>query len=129
MVGSSFCPFGLKAMANIFSIPEVAKYLPQNGPVLKAVPTSDRQNVYLHPWQLSLAESAKAGRYPSMHQTRLHLPSIVWKGYQASREALEIKFDVAAGEQIGYFSVKYIDGHNKGLIVQAILAMVIRTVA
>lgn len=116
-------------MANIFSIPEVVKHLPQNGPVLKAVPACERQNAYLHPWHLSLAETAKAGRYPSMHQTRLHLPSIVWKGYQASREALEIKFDVPVGDQVGYFSVKYIDGHNKGLMVQAILALVIHSVA
>ncbi|CAK9074707.1 unnamed protein product [Durusdinium trenchii] len=87
-----------KAMADIFAIPEVAAKLPQScGPVLKTVPASARSNAYLHPWHLSLCENAKAGRFPTMHQTRLHMPSIVWKHYQAHREALEIKCDAPAG--------------------------------
>ena len=97
----------------------------QFGPVLKSVPSTARQNVYLHPWHLSLSEGAKAGRFPSMHQTKLHFPSIVWKNYQAAREALELKFDSCGGENVEFFSVRYIDGHNKGIMVQAVLAMVI----
>ena len=87
-------------MGDMFSIPEVAKHLPQWGPVLKSVPASQRLNVYLHPWHLSLGEGAKAGRYPSMHQTKAHMPSVVWKNYQAAREALEIKCDQPAGDQL-----------------------------
>lgn len=117
-----------EAMADIFAIPEVAAKLPQScGPVLKTVPASARSNAYLHPWHLSLCENAKAGRFPTMHQTRLHMPSIVWKHYQAHREALEIKCDAPAGDQIGHFTVRYIDGHNKGMMVQGLLAMVIHT--
>ena len=98
------------------------------GPVLKSVPATQRLNAYVHPWHLSLAESAKTGRYPSMHQLRTHFPSIVWKDYQASREALEIKFDLAGGDDIDFFKVKYIDGHCKGLLVQTILALIVHTV-
>ena len=60
-----------------------------------------------------------------MHQTRLHFPSVVWKTYLSSREALEIKIDQLGGEDLQYFSIRYIDGHNKGIIVQSVLAMVI----
>ncbi len=117
-------------MADIFAIPEVASRVPQGaGPVLKTIPASKRPNVYLNPWDLSLGENAKAGKYPSMHQMRLHYPSIVWKTYQSHREALEIKFDQPSGTNIDFFSVRYIDGHNKGLICQAILAMVIHKVS
>lgn len=114
-------------MGDLFSIPEVAKHLPQWGPVLKSVPATQRLNVYLHPWHLSLGEGAKAGRYPSMHQTKAHMPSVVWKNYQAAREALEIKCDQPAGDQLEYFSVRYIDGHNKGVMVQSVLALVVYT--
>ena len=117
-------------MGDLFAIPEVVANIPsQCGPVLRSVPSTARQNVYLHPWHLSLSENAKAGRYPSMHQTRAHFPSIVWKNYLASREALEIKFDAGGGEEIDFFSVRYIDGHNKGIIVQTLLALVIYAAA
>ena len=118
-----------QAMADIFAILAVVAQLPSHlGPVLQKAPTTGRQNAYVHPWHLSLAEIAKAGRYPSMHQTRLHFPSVVWKTYQASREALEIKLDQSGGDDLGYFTIRYIDGHNKGIIVQSILAMVIYNV-
>ena len=116
-------------MADLFSLPKVAAHVPSHcGPVLKTVPASQRLNAYLHPWHLNLSEAAKTGRYPSMHQLRTHYPSIVWKEYQASREALEIKFDHAAGEDIGFFNVKYIDGHCKGLLVQTVLALIVHEV-
>ena len=117
-------------MGDIFQIPNVIGHIQsQLGPVLKSVPANSRQNVYLHPWHLSLAESAKAGRYPSMHQTRAHFPSILFKTFQSAREAIEIKFDAAAGESIDFFTIRYIDGHNKGLMVQGILALVIHLVS
>lgn len=112
-------------------MPEVAKHLPAGlGPVLKTVPVSKRSSVFVHPWHLDLSEQAKygeTGKYPSMCQVRAHLPSIVWRGYQQEREALEIKFNqsLSPGVDIGYFQVKYIDGHCKGIMCQAILALVI----
>lgn len=118
-------------MAEIFSMPEVAKHLPAGlGPVLKTVPVSKRSSVFVHPWHLDLSEQAKfgqTGKYPSMCQVRAHLPSIVWRGYQQEREALEIKFNQSSspGVDIGYFQVKYIDGHCKGIMCQAILGLVI----
>jgi len=121
-----------EAMADIFSLEKVAHHVPLSlGPVLKTVPVSKRSNVFLHPWHLDLSEQAKygmTGKYPSMCQIRAHLPSIVWRGYQQEREALEIKFDLAAGVDFGYFNVKYIDGHCKGIMVQAILALVVHMV-
>ena len=113
-------------MADLFSLPEVVAHLPSTlGPVLKNVPACQRLNAYIHPWHLSLSENAKTGRYPSMHQIRIHFPSVVWKNYQSSREALDIKFDLPAGDEMGFFRVRYIDGHCKGIICQSILAMVI----
>lgn len=119
----------LQAMADIFSLPEVAANIPSGlGPVLKTVPASARTNVYCHPWQLDLSEEAKygqVGKYPSMVQVRAHLPSVVWKGYRSESEALEVKFNQAAGETIDYYSIKYIDGHCKGIMCQTILALVV----
>lgn len=116
-------------MAEIFCIPEVAKHIPAGlGPVLRSVPTTQRLNCYLHPWHLDLSEGAKygaTGKYPSMVQVRTHLPSIVWKTYQSEREALDIKFDMPPGDDIEYFTVKFIDGHCKSVICQAVLALVI----
>ena len=118
-----------EAMADIFSVPEIAKHIPAGlGPVLKTVPVTKRSSVFLHPWHLDLSEKAKygeTGKYPAMCQVKAHLPSVVWRGYQQEREALEIKFDMAPSSEIGYFQVKYIDGHCKGIMCQAILGLVV----
>lgn len=115
-----------EAMADVFSMPEVATHVSSNfGPVLKTVPASQRLNAYVHPWHLSLDENAKAGKYPSMYQIRCHFGSVVWKTYQSEREALEIKFDKAPGEEMGYFNVRYIDGHCKGIMCQAVFGLMI----
>lgn len=116
-------------MANLFSIPAVASKIPQGlGPVLKSVPVSQRLNCYVHPWHLDLSAKAKygeAGVYPSMVQVRSHLPSVIWRNYHSEQEALDIKFDIPAGDDLGFFNVRYIDGHCKGLIVQSILALIV----
>ena len=114
-------------MGDMFSIPEVAKHLPQWGPVLKSVPASQRLNVYLHPWHLSLGEGAKAGRYPSMHQTKAHMPSVVWKTIRLPGKRWKSNVTSLRGDQLEYFSVRYIDGHNKGVMVQSVLALVVYT--
>lgn len=116
-------------MAEIFSAAEIVKHIPSGlGPVLKTVPMTKRSSVFLHPWHLDLSEKAKygeTGKYPSMCQVKAHLPSVIWRGYQQEREALEIKFNIAPGTEIGYFQVKYIDGHCKGIMVQAVLGLVV----
>ena len=118
-----------EAMAEIFSAAEIVKHIPSGlGPVLKTVPVTKRSSVFLHPWHLDLSEKAKygeTGKYPSMCQVKAHLPSVIWRGYQQEREALEIKFNMAPGTEIGYFQVKYIDGHCKGIMVQAVLGLVV----
>ena len=60
-----------------------------------------------------------------MVQTRAHLPSLVWKNYHSELEALDLKFTTAPGSEIEQYSIRYVDGHNKGLMVQGILALVI----
>lgn len=118
-------------MADLFAIPEVAAQLPLNlGPVLKSIPTTQRHNVYLHPWHFDLSVHAKfgeVGKYPSMSQLRKHMPSVVFKCYQAEREAIDIKFVDGAEDAsaIQFFQVRYIDGHCKGIMAQSILALVI----
>lgn len=111
------------------AIPEVAAKLQSGlGPVLKTVPVSKRTNVYVCPWHLDMSPGAKfgeQGKYPSMVQVRCHFPSIVWKGFMPERDALEIKFDLQPGADLGLFNVKYIDGHCKGIMVQAIFALIV----
>ena len=119
------CSRSLEAMADLFMIPEVAKLIHPPGPLLKTVPATARTNVFCTPWQLDMSEDAKVGRYPSMVQTRAHLPSVVWKNYRAELEALDLKFTSAPGCDIEQYSVRYVDGHNKGLMVQGILSLVI----
>lgn len=46
-------------------------------------------------------------------------------GYRSESEALELKFHQAAGETIDYFSIKYTNGHCKGMMRQTILALVV----
>ena len=122
-------PHRSEAMADLFAIPEVAKYIPSGlGPVLKSVPVAKRTNVYMHPWHFDLSEHAKygqTGKFPSMYQIKLHLPSIVFRNYQPEKEALEVKFDLAVGEELRFFQTKFIDGHTKSIMVQSILAMCI----
>ena len=100
------------------------------GPLIKSVPTGARKNVYVHPWQLDISENAKFGKYPSMVQVKTHFPSVIARGYESEKEALEIKFTSDAlgakmGQELDIFSVRYIDGHCKGLMVQAVFALLI----
>ena len=74
-------------------------------------------------------ESAKygaVGKFPSNVAIRAHFSSVVLKGYEAEREALEIKFspDLAkSGQELPLFSVEYIDGHAKAVMIHAVFAL------
>ena len=57
------------------------------------VPVATRRNMYLHPYHFSMEESAKYGRWPSNVQVKVHFHSIVMRGYESEKEAIEVKFD------------------------------------
>lgn len=108
-------------MAKYLSIPAVADKIPSvDGPLLKAVPPSSRKGFYLNPWMLDFSEHAKCGKFPSNVALRLHLPSFLSRGYEGDREPLEVRF---SEPDLNLFSVKYVDGHTKGICIQIIFAL------
>lgn len=121
-------------MLDFFALPEVAQCLatraqiPQ-GQVMSNVPVTTRKNVYIHPWQLDMSEEAKYGvngKWPSNVAIRAHFSSVVHKGFESEREALEVKFPddlVGSGKPMPLFCVQYIDGHAKAIMVLAIFAL------
>ena len=108
----------------------VATHLEENVQPLKNIPGASRKNVYVCPWMLDFSETSKyhgLGRFPSTIQFRAHFPSVVNSGYQSEKEALEIKFMKASSQEttstVEPFTVGYVDGQNKGLIVQSIFGL------
>ena len=59
-----------------------------NGAALRVVPNTTRKGFYLSPWQLSLDEDAKFGKWPSNYQINMHFPSVVNQGFQTEREPI-----------------------------------------
>ena len=120
-------------MLDFFSVPAVAQRVaskaPQGPQVLTNVPVTTRKNVYIHPWHLDMSEEAKfgpGGKWPSTVAIRSHFPSIVQRGYESEREAIEIKFGQSlhsSGKELPLFSVQFIDGHAKGVMILSIFAL------
>lgn len=112
-------------MAAYLAVQQVADAIPSiNGAVLKSAPPTTRKGFYLTPWMLDFSEDAKVGKFPSNVAARLHLPSILQRGFETEREPLEVRFQSGVTE-LGLFSVKYIDGHTKGMLVQAVFGLLI----
>ena len=106
----------------------VARELEEISVPLKNIPGASRKNMFLCPWMLDCSETGKfdgLGRYPSTLQFRAHFPSIVNSNYQSEKEALEVKFTKVNSQTstVEPFSIGYVDGQNKGLIVQSIFAL------
>ena len=115
-------------MCDFLAVPKVASKLPfPSGALLNITPVVTRKNVYVHPWHLDMSEGAKYGangKWPSTVQIRAHFPSIVSRGFEAEKEALELKFDVELqGKPMELFRAGYIDGHAKGVMVQGVFAL------
>ena len=118
-------------MLDYFALPEVAKITAKHSgnTVLTHVPVTTRKGIYVHPWQLDLSEEAKfgvGGKWPSNVGVRSHFGSLVQRGYESDREALEIKFPQSlhgGGGEIPMFSIQFIDGHTKSVMVLAIFAL------
>ena len=120
-------------MQEIFGMECVAKHIPQNSPAIN-VPMTSFNGLMLDLWMLSFSENAKygmMGRWPANHQVRAHFPSFLSRGYEAHRECLEIKFDMTTVEAdksvyvIKPFTVGYVDGQNKAIIMLSILSLLI----
>ena len=97
------------------------------------VPLATVKGVYLGLDMFSFQENAKygeMGRWPSTHQFQAHYPSFLEKGYESHRECIDIRFEMSTVEPdkglyvIKPFSVGYIDGQNKALIMLSMLAIV-----
>ena len=131
------CAF-VQVMLDYFALPAVADCLASKGaapPVLSCVPMVTRKNTYLHPYHLSMSESAKygaVGKFPSNVQIRAHFSSVVQRTYESEREALEIKFPaelLGSGKTLPLFAVEYIDGHAKAVMIHAVFAMLEKLVS
>lgn len=129
--------FPCKVMLDLYSLPEVAQLTAKHSActVLTHVPVSTRKGVYLHPWQLDMSEEAKfgsPGKFPSNVGIRNHFASVVQRGYESEKEALEIKFPSnlhGSGLEIPMFSTGFIDGHTKATMVLAVFALLEHIVA
>ena len=114
---------------DFFAAAPVAERLMQQerGSVLSHVPVKSRQNVYLHPWHLSMDESAKygaAGKWPSTVAIRTHFPSVVRRGFESEKEALEVKYpEELHGQEMTFFCSEYIDGHAKAVMIHGVFAL------
>lgn len=113
-------------MSGIFSINSVSKLLENHvQPVLQSVPVASKE-FYLSPWSFDFSEKSKygeKGRFPTNLQFKAHFGSFLRSGYESSREAIDVRFPDSAGS-IEPFSVQFVDGQNKMLIIQSILALV-----
>ena len=120
----------LKAIEEIFDMPSVYKHV-QNQQTMVTIPMATVRGFYVDLASLSFAETAKygeTGRWPSTHQFKLHLPSFLDRGFESHREALEVKFEVPVEpDQTMYtiqpFSIGYVDGQNKAIIMLSTLAL------
>lgn len=117
-------------MLDLFALEEIANVTSKaSETALKTVPVVTRKGIYLNPWQLDMSEEAKYGvngKWPSNVAVRTHFASVVQRGYESSREALEIKFPMelhGTGKDVPMFSVQFIDGHTKAIMVLAVFAL------
>lgn len=116
-------------MLDYVSVENVACLAPKVGGTnlaLRVVPNCTRKGFYLSPWQMSLSEDAKFGKWPSNFQVKQHFTSILTHGFQSEREPLDVRFDTGdAVRDITPFSVRYVDGHTRGLMSQLVFALMI----
>ena len=96
-----------------------------------SIPSKTLNGFYLEPWSFDFSESSKygaIGRFPSNHQYCLHFPSFLAHGLETHREAIDVKFNASLDDKarlkIHLWSVGFVDGQTKILIVQSILAMI-----
>ena len=110
----------------------VAKHVKTVSPMTH-VPMTSVKGMTLSLKRLSFAENAKYGELEGGLQhtsSRLISPSFLEAGYEDHREPLEVKFEMSTVEpekglyEIKPFSVGYIDGQNKAIIMLSVIAMI-----
>lgn len=115
-----------KAMSNTFNMACVKKLVEGHvQPILQSVPVASKE-FHLSPWSFDFSEKAKygeKGRWPTNLQFKLHFHSFLFNGYEASREPIDVRF-AAQGDTIEPFSVQFVNGQNKMLIIQSIMALI-----
>ena len=116
-------------MRVFFQMPCVAKHIVHQS-VLNYVPATSLKNLWLDPWQFNFdptSKYGKSGRFPSNHQYKMHLPSFLTHGFESQREAIDVKFQICQQDSGLYkmpsWSVNFVDGQNKLLILQSVLAI------
>jgi hypothetical protein len=113
-------------MSGIFNVKSVSKLVENHvQPVLQSVPVASKE-FYLSPWSFDFSEQSKygeKGRFPTNLQFKAHFGSFLRNGYESSREPIDVRFP-EQGTTIEPFSVQFVDGQNKMLIIQSILALV-----
>jgi len=98
-----------------------------NGTALRSVPNNSRKGIFVSPWQLSLEEDAKWGKWPSNYQIKSHFGSVLDRGLESDREPIDIRFHTGAEphKDVALFSIGYVDGHARGLMSQLVFGFLI----
>ena len=117
-----------KAMVEFLAEENVAALVPKagtNGTALRSVPNNSRKGIFVSPWQLSLEEDAKWGKWPSNYQIKSHFGSILDRGLESDREPIDIRFHTGAEphKDVALFSIGYVDGHARGLMSQLVFGL------
>ncbi|CAK9003396.1 Uncharacterized protein SCF082_LOCUS7739, partial [Durusdinium trenchii] len=117
-------------MHKIFDLPCVEKHVDHQS-LLRSIPATNKQfNLAL--WHFNYSEQSKfgeRGRFPTNLQYKAHFGSFLQNGYEPTREAVDVRFKenplrgVGDDDSIHPFSVLFIDGQNKLLIMQSTLAL------
>lgn len=112
-------------MSSTFNMKCVSKLVENHvQPILQSVPVASKE-FYLSPWNFDFSERSKYGengRWPTNLQYKSHFHSFLKSGYEASREPIDVRFREQA-DAIEPFSVQFVDGQKKMLIIQSILAL------
>ncbi len=120
------CMCAAEAMSNIFNVSAIHKLVEDAAqPVLHSVPSASKE-FYLSPWHFDFSEKAKygdKGRFPTNLQYKAHFHSFLRHGYEASREAVDVRF-AETSFAIQPFTVQFVDGQNKLLIILSIFALI-----
>lgn len=99
-----------------------------NQTVLKNIPATSKV-FHLSLWSFDFSEKAKYGengRFPTNMQYKSHVHSFLQNGYESAREAVDVRFgEVCKNEDDGItpFSVQFVDGQNKVLIMMSLIAL------
>ncbi|CAK9059568.1 Uncharacterized protein SCF082_LOCUS31538 [Durusdinium trenchii] len=122
-------------MNRLFAMSCVNKHVDALQSTIQSVPATTKKNFLLDPWAFNFSEHSKygeCGRFPSNHQFLAHYGSFLQHGFESHREAFEVKFGLGHGSdpfKIEPFSVGFVDGQCKALIIQTILALISKMVS